>query len=245
VADVLAAAGWGLLAGSALLVGAAVGWLADLSEWLVATIMAFGAGVLISAVSFELIDEAWQTGGLTATAAGAFVGAIAFAGADWLLTRAGMRQPKRMEAAAGGGSGTTIAVGALLDGLPESFVIGVSMLGGTRVSLATVVAIFVSNLPEGLSSSVAMRRAGRRGDVRVRHLGGHRAGWRGRGRAGAGRGRAGPAGGAGRDHRAGRRRGPGHGGRHHDPRGLRDRPGRHRPGHRARLPGRVRPVQRA
>jgi ZIP family zinc transporter len=62
----------------------------------------------------------------------------------------------------GGVSGTAFAVGALLDGVPESFVIGVSMLGGGAVSLATVVAIFVSNLPEGLASSVAMRRAGRR-----------------------------------------------------------------------------------
>jgi ZIP family zinc transporter len=72
--------------------------------------------------------------------------------------RSGGHQPT---AAQDAGSGMAIAVGALLDGVPESIVIGLSMLGGHGVSFVAVVAIFLSNLPEALSSAAGMKRAGR------------------------------------------------------------------------------------
>ncbi|MBY8872002.1 ZIP family zinc transporter [Micromonospora sp. PLK6-60] len=164
----LQAGGWGLLAGSALLVGAAAGWFARVPRRLIASIMAFGAGVLLSAVSFELIDEAHELGGLLPTAVGAAVGALAYTGANVLLARRGARhrkrsgdeQPSEQEQP---GSGSAIAVGALLDGVPESVVIGASLLTGGPVSLVTVVAVFLSNVPEGLSSAAGMRQAGRSG----------------------------------------------------------------------------------
>ncbi|MFC9973665.1 ZIP family metal transporter [Spirillospora sp. NPDC127200] len=157
---------WGLLAGSALVVGALVGYLAKVPAWLVAGVMAFGSGVLMSAVAFELFAEAHEQGGLAATALGAAIGAAVYTGANAVLARRGARhrkrsggqQPSEQEQA---GSGGAIALGALLDGVPESIVIGVGLLGGGAVSTATVAAIFISNVPEGLSSASGMRRAGR------------------------------------------------------------------------------------
>lgn len=147
----LQAGGWGLLSGSALLIGAALGYGADIPRRVVAGVMAFGSGVLISALSFELMDEAYKTGGLAATAFGFLAGAILYTGADRLLARYGHRVHD------GGGA---IALGALLDGIPESIVIGLSLLKGGIVSSVTVAAIFLSNLPEGLSSAAGMKAAG-------------------------------------------------------------------------------------
>ncbi|WFE33182.1 ZIP family metal transporter [Micromonospora sp. WMMD975] len=157
---------WGLLAGSALLIGAAVGFFVRVPRRTTASVMAFGAGVLLSAVSFELIDEAHEQGGLLPVAIGAAAGALAYTGANVLLARHGARhrkrsgdeQPSEQEQP---GSGNAIAVGALLDGVPESVVIGTSLLAGGPVSLVTVIAVFLSNVPEGLSSAAGMRQAGR------------------------------------------------------------------------------------
>ncbi|MGW5558911.1 ZIP family metal transporter [Micromonospora sp. NPDC003944] len=162
----LQAGGWGLLAGSALLVGAAVGWFARVPQRIIALIMAFGAGVLLSAVSFELIAEAHAQGGLLPTALGAAAGAVVYTLANLALARRGARHRKRsgdQQPSEGEqpGSGSALAVGALLDGVPESVVIGASLLSGGAVSLVTVAAVFLSNVPEGLSSAAGMRQAGR------------------------------------------------------------------------------------
>jgi len=157
---------WGLLAGSALLIGAAVGYFANVSQRLIAGIMAFGGGVLISALSFDLMDEAYRRGGFDSTALGFAGGAVIYTAANWFLARQGAKHRKRSGTQQpteeqDSGSGMAIAVGALLDGIPESVVIGVSMLAGRGVSWVAVVAIFLSNIPEGLSSSAGMKKAGR------------------------------------------------------------------------------------
>ncbi|RZA34055.1 MAG: ZIP family zinc transporter [Lysobacteraceae bacterium] len=156
---------WGLLAGSALLLGAGAGYRFALPQRLTAAIMAFGSGVLISALSFELMEHAFHTGGFGATAAGFLGGATVYTLANWWLARRGARHRKRSgrqpPAHENGGSALALAVGALLDGIPESIVIGLSMLGGRGVSMVAVAAIFLSNIPEGLSSAAGMKRAGR------------------------------------------------------------------------------------
>ena len=156
---------WGLLAGGALLVGAYAGFRFQVPQRLIAATMAFGSGVLISALSFELMDEAFKTGGFQATALGFLAGALVYTLANWWLSHGGARhrkrsgcQPTEKEHT---GSGSAIAVGALLDGIPESIVIGLSMLGGGKVSMVAVSAIFLSNVPEGLSSAAGMKKAGR------------------------------------------------------------------------------------
>jgi ZIP family zinc transporter len=156
---------WGLLGGGALVLGALVAWFVDVPPKVVASVMAFGSGVLISAVAFDLMAEAAASGGLTATASGFLAGAVVYVLANLALARRGARHRKR----SGGqpsedeqsGSGAAIAVGALLDGVPESVVLGLSLLGGGSVSTSVLAAVFISNVPEGLSSAAGMKRGGR------------------------------------------------------------------------------------
>lgn len=164
----LGAGFWGFVAGVALLLGALVGYYAPVPRRATATVMAFGAGVLISALSFDLMDEAYRAGGFASTAIGFLAGAAIYTGANWLLAhvhdgsrhrkRSGDEQPSEHT---NPGSGTALFVGALIDGIPESIAIGVSLLGGAGVSVSTVAAIFLSNLPEGLSAAAGMKRAHR------------------------------------------------------------------------------------
>ncbi len=159
-----AAAFWGGLSGSALVLGAAIAWWAKVPARVVAATMAFGSGVLISALSFDLMQEAFHQGGFAATAAGFLGGAAVFTAANMAIAGHGGTGRKRsgdqqVKAEEGGSLG--IALGALLDGIPEAIVIGVSLLGGKGVSVVAVAAVFLSNVPEGLSSTAGMKKAGR------------------------------------------------------------------------------------
>lgn len=162
----LAAGWWGLLGGGALVLGAAIAWLVPVPPRVIASIMAFGSGVLISALAFDLAQEAAETGGLLATTVGFLAGAVVYVLANVVLDRHGARHRKRsgdQQPSEGeqGGSGAAIAIGALLDGVPESVVLGIGLLGGGGVSVAVLAAVFISNIPEGLSSAAGMKRAGR------------------------------------------------------------------------------------
>jgi zinc transporter, ZIP family len=157
---------WGLVSGGTLVVGAAIAWRVRLPQVVIGAVMAFGAGVLISALAFELVDEAEREGGLGPALLGLAGGAAAYVLANLALARRGAQHRKRSgdqqpSEEEQSGSGTAIAVGALLDGVPESTVLGLSLTGGQGVGVAVLLAIAISNLPEGLSSSAGMRQNGR------------------------------------------------------------------------------------
>lgn len=157
---------WGLLGGAALLIGAAIGYYAHVRAKVSSSIMAFGAGVLISALAFDLMDEAFEQGGFDSTALGFLAGAVVYTGANWVLKKKGAHNRKRsgeqqVSEQENAGSGLALAIGALIDGVPESIAIGISMITGSKVSLAVVAAVFLSNVPEGLSSAVGMKKANR------------------------------------------------------------------------------------
>ncbi len=154
----LTAAGSGVIAGSMLLVGATIAWLVRVPPGVVAGVMAFGAGVLISALAYELVEEAHADGGLGPTVLGFALGALIYVGADWLVDARSRRAGTGDEP-----SGTALLIGALVDGIPESVVLGTSVAATGGLSLPIVLAIAISNLPEGLSSSAGMKEAGRSG----------------------------------------------------------------------------------
>ncbi|ALQ29246.1 ZIP family metal transporter [Glutamicibacter soli] len=152
---------WGTVAGSALLIGAVAAWWLRIPRVWVCAVMAFGAGVLVSALSFELVLEAFTMGGLAATAAGVAAGALLYFGANALLARRSRKRSRTQAGSSGSSSGSAIAVGALIDGIPESVALGLGLVAGASVNPTMLIAIFVSNIPEGLASSADMKASGR------------------------------------------------------------------------------------
>jgi ZIP family zinc transporter len=141
-----AALGWGALAASSLVLGALLGLVHAWPGRLVGLVLAFGAGALISAVSFDLAEEGVKVGGGAAVAIGLAAGALTYYGANRVLERK----------FGDGDAGPALALGAFLDGIPEQAVLGISLASGQGVSVGLLAAIFVSNLPEAIGSSSAM-----------------------------------------------------------------------------------------
>jgi zinc transporter, ZIP family len=152
---------WGAVGGGALVVGALLATQLHIDRRVLGLIMAFGAGVLVSAVAFDLVEEAFDTSaGAGGVAAGFFAGAIVFFAGDALIDRMGGNQRKSSGGEQADGSGLAIVLGAVLDGIPESIVLGIGLLGGTGVSVAFIAAVSLSNLPEGLAATTGLRSAG-------------------------------------------------------------------------------------
>ena len=143
---------WGALAASSLVIGALLGLARRWPDRWIGLVLAFGAGALISAVSFELAQEGGDIGGGLSVAIGLAVGAFTY----WGLNRV-------IKARSGGSNaGTALALGAFLDGIPEQLVLGIGFATGGEVSIGLLVAIFVSNLPEAIGSATEMQKAGRK-----------------------------------------------------------------------------------
>ena len=164
----LQAAGWGALTASGLLIGAAVGYYAPLRHTEIARAMTFASGVLLAVVAVDLVVSARSAASLHWTVIGLLCGAAMFSLVNWLLSFRGAQHRKRCGACVGQpeeaqqpGSGLAIAAGTFLDGVPEGVVLGLSVLDRGAPGLGTVAAFFLGNIPEALSSSAGMRRAGR------------------------------------------------------------------------------------
>jgi zinc transporter, ZIP family len=156
-----AAFGWGTLAASSLVVGAVVALVFRISLPVIGLIMGFGAGVLISAVAFDLVEEAaGQASGNGAVIAGIFAGCGVFFGGDTLIDRWGGADRKDAQGAQESGSALAIVLGTVLDGIPESMVIGLTIFQSGKVGAAYLVAVFISNLPEAISSTAGLAAGG-------------------------------------------------------------------------------------
>ncbi|MGZ7067268.1 MAG: ZIP family metal transporter [Methanobacterium sp.] len=164
IPDWIMAGLWGLIAGSALLIGALFAYFLNIPGRIVAAVMAFGAGVLLSAISLELMEESFNLGGLYSMISGFIIGAIIFTVINIYLSKKGAKHRKR----SGGqlkmnddeSNSLAIVVGSIIDGIPESIAIGLTIITGGAVSIATLVAIFISNIPEGLSSTAGLKKTG-------------------------------------------------------------------------------------
>jgi zinc transporter, ZIP family len=164
---------WGFLAASALIIGSLAGWFIHFSAKSVAFVMAFGSGILVSALSFELVENALATAGIPWVASGFMLGALVFSLVNrWLNAPAKHRKRSHRQQPETQNTGVAIAAGTLLDGIPESIAIGLLVASGGKLSIATIAAIFISNIPEALSSTAGMRSAGRSGWFIARLWGG-------------------------------------------------------------------------
>jgi ZIP family zinc transporter len=158
---VLEALWWGAFASSSLLIGAAIALRLHVSRRALGLVLGFGAGVLLSAVAFELVEEAFETSGLLSDVAiGLFAGCAVFSLGDALIDRMGGEARKNMDGGGEGSSGLAIVLGTVLDGIPESAVLGLSLIEGGTVSAAMLVAVFLSNLPEAIAATSGIAASG-------------------------------------------------------------------------------------
>lgn len=153
---------WALLAASSLVLGAAAGLVVRLPRRIAALAIGFGAGALISALAFDLTAEAFKGGGAGSLVIGLAAGSLTFYVGDQLIHRfGGGRRGKRVRAS-DKATGLPIVLGALLDGIPESVVLGSTLIGGGTFGFAFFAAVLISNIPEAFTAAVDLRREGHR-----------------------------------------------------------------------------------
>jgi ZIP family zinc transporter len=148
---------WGSGAASSLLIGAAIALKWRMPRLTLGLITAFGVGVLMSAVAFELVEEAAQLGHHHhIIALGLLVGSLTFFFGTWVIEKQGNGRATRKSSDS---SPFAIFVGTALDGIPESIVLGLSLIGDRTVSIGMLVAVFLSNLPEAIAATTDLRTA--------------------------------------------------------------------------------------
>jgi zinc transporter, ZIP family len=160
---------WGFIASIPLLLGSIIALFVSIPKSIIATIMAFGSGVLIAALSFSLIEEAFSLSqSIPPVIIGFIVGGLSYTIANYILSKKSsgdFRRRKRSHGEmAGGGkdaSGLSLLVGSIMDNIPENMVLGISLVTGGTVNIVLIAAIFISNFPEGLASSEGMKTNGK------------------------------------------------------------------------------------
>jgi ZIP family zinc transporter len=158
----LAAVFWSALATGTLLIGMALAYFNVVGKRATALIMAFGAGAIISATAYQLLlpAAAEDVGHFAPIALGIAAGALTFYFADRWVDRMGGAERMDIEGAQASGSGMGILLGSLLDGVPESLVLGMSLVHSPQVSLAFIFAVAIGNIPQGLGGTAGMLAAG-------------------------------------------------------------------------------------
>jgi zinc transporter, ZIP family len=153
---------YSILAGFSLILGVVIGTIFKIKQRVIAAIMAFGSGVLICALTFGLMEEAFKHGGFDAIIIGFLIGGVVFIGGDFLVHRFGGRNHKKNKhfKSVRDTNGKAIVLGASLDGIPESIALGLSLLEKNGIGLLMLAAIFLSNLPESISSIDDLRKEG-------------------------------------------------------------------------------------
>src|ERR671933_2370419 len=158
---------WGLVASIPLIAGAVLASFVNLKKPIIASIMAFGAGVLVAALTFSLIEEAYGlVNDLVPVVLGFALGGLSYSVVNHILNKkSGTKNRKRSHGEnAGGGkdaSGMALMVGSLMDNIPENMALGISLVAGGAVNIVLIAAIFISNFPEGLASTAGMKSHGR------------------------------------------------------------------------------------
>jgi zinc transporter, ZIP family len=152
---------WGFVGASSLIIGGVLAMVFKIRPRLLGLVMAFGGGVLVSAVAYELVLDAFTlTGGRSrAVAFGLLAGALTFYGGDAYIDRMGGAERKRMRQASQG-SALAIVLGIVLDGIPESVVLGLSLIDGDGIGVAVLTAVFLSNLPEAVAATTGLLGGG-------------------------------------------------------------------------------------
>ena len=160
---------WGFVAGIPLIAGAVLASYVNVKKSIIASIMAFGAGVLIATLTFSLIEEAYNlVNDLWSVVLGFTSGGLSYSIANYILSKkssGGTKHRKRSHGEnAGGGeaaSGTALMIGSLMDNIPENMALGISIAAGGVVNIVLIAGIFISNFPEGLASSQGMKNSGK------------------------------------------------------------------------------------
>jgi len=153
---------WGGLSSSALYIGQALAGPLEREQRVTGLVMGFGAGTLLSAIAYELVPAANLQRGLGVGIA-VLLGALVYYTADRVVDGWGGAERQDIAGGAERGSGAAMFLGALLDGVPEAFILGTGLALGGSISVAFVTAVFVSNVPQGIAGTTSLKAAGHSG----------------------------------------------------------------------------------
>jgi ZIP family zinc transporter len=159
---------WGLLVGSGLIIGAVTSYFLNFRHRFIATVLGFGSGILIAVLAFDLTEKAYIHGGFKTAITGFLAGAILFSTANWFLSGRGAKHRKRcsecivqFEEYKKEGNELAIAIGSIMDSIPEATIVGISLASGAEIGKSVLIGFLLANIPEGLSSASGMKKSGR------------------------------------------------------------------------------------